>query len=308
MKPRSARDRLLRRRVRAFERALPEALGGDPDSVHKARVASRRLREAVPVVLADASAKKVQRLARGFRRVTRALGPVRELDVTAGVLQDVTLAHPEQASSLQVVTRELHAERERRRQEMLGALEHARTDRLIARLHDAANFVVMEPMGVGHSVSRAVLAVRVVRRVRDLQRAVEAAGPLYAPAPLHRVRIATKKLRYALELVQELRLAPARRPLRLLEQMQETLGRLHDLQVLIERLASAQALLAASDLPAATDLARVASDLDDECRRQHAQYVAAREPLVGAVTHALDLLTAVPTRNVETEPVSHSVH
>ena len=90
--------------------------------------------------------------------------------------------------------------------------------------------------------------------------------------------------------------------------MQETLGRLHDLQVLIERLASAQALLAASDLSAAADLARVTSDLDDECRRLHAQYVAAREPLLEAVAQALDLLTAVPARNVETEPVSHSIH
>jgi CHAD domain-containing protein len=308
MKPRSARDRLLRRRVRAFESALPEALGGDPDSVHKARVASRRLREAVPVVLADASAKTVKRLARGFRRVTRALGPVRELDVTAGVLEEVAVVHPEQAASLQVVTRELHLERERRRQEMLGALEHARTDRLIARVHDVADPDLMQPAAAGQSVSRAVLAVRVVRRVRDLQQAVEAAGPLYAPAPLHRVRIATKKLRYALELAQELRLAPSRRPLRLLEQMQETLGRLHDLQVLLERLASAQALLAASDLSAASDLAHVASDVDDECRQLHAQYVAARGPLIEAVSDALDLLTAAPARNVETEPVSHSIH
>jgi CHAD domain-containing protein len=308
MKPPSARDRLLHRRLRAFERALPEALGGDPDSVHKARVASRRLREAVPVVLADASAKKVRRLARGFRRVTRALGPVRELDVTAGVLDPVALAHPQQASSLQVVMRELQVERERRRQEMLGAIEQARTDRLIALLRDVADPDILQPVAIGQSVSRAVLAVRIVRRVRDLQQAVEAAGPLYAPAPLHRVRIATKKLRYALEIAHELKLAPARRPLRLLEQMQETLGRLHDLQVLIERLASAQALLAASDISAAADLARVASDLDDECRRLHAEYVAAREPLLEAVAHALELLTAVPARNVETEPVSHSIH
>jgi CHAD domain-containing protein len=308
MKPRSARDRLLHRRLRAFERALPEALDGNPVSVHKARVASRRLREAVPVVLVDAAARKVRRLARGFRRVTRALGPVRELDVTAGVLDEVALAHPQQASSLQVVTRELQVERERRRQEMLGAVEHARTDRLIALLRDVADADDLQPVAVRQSVSRAVLAVRIVRRVRGLQQAVEAAGPLYAPAPLHRVRIATKKLRYALELAQELRLAPARRPLRLLEQMQETLGRLHDLQVLIERLASAQALLAGSDLSAAADLARVASDLDDECRRLHAEYVAAREPLLEAVAQALDRLTAVPARNVETEPVSHSIH
>jgi CHAD domain-containing protein len=220
----------------------------------------------------------------------------------------MVLAHPDAAVSLQVVARELQLERERRRQEMLGALEHVRTDRLVARLQAAADPDVAPPAAVAQSVSRAVLAVRVVRRARALQQAAEAAGPLYAPAPLHQVRIATKKLRYALELTHELRLLPSRRVLRLLEGMQETLGRLHDLQVLIERLASAQALLAASNMHAATDLAHVASALDDECRQLHAQYVTAREPLLAAVSQALDLLTAAPERNVETEPVSHSIH
>src|SRR4051812_33965968 len=62
MKPRTPRDRLLHRRVHAFVRALPEARGGDAAAVHKARVASRRLREALPVVLANAPAKKAKRL------------------------------------------------------------------------------------------------------------------------------------------------------------------------------------------------------------------------------------------------------
>ena len=45
MKPGNLRDRLLRRRVRALKRALPDASAGDASGVHKARVASRRVRE-----------------------------------------------------------------------------------------------------------------------------------------------------------------------------------------------------------------------------------------------------------------------
>ena len=90
--------------------------------------------------------------------------------------------------------------------------------------------------------------------------------------------------------------------------MQDTLGRLHDLQVLVERLASAQATLpAAASRPRRRRLASVAA-LDDECRRLHAEYVAGRDPLLAAVEEALETVTAAPVRDVETEPVSTSVH
>ena len=41
---------LLLRRARELERHLPPAVAGDDVGVHQARVASRRLREAVPVL------------------------------------------------------------------------------------------------------------------------------------------------------------------------------------------------------------------------------------------------------------------
>lgn len=308
MKPRNARDRLLHRRVRAFERALPEARDGDAGAVHKARVASRRVREALPVVLADVPSKKVRRLARGFRRVTRALGPVRELDVTLGVLETTAAECPEAAASLLVLANDLQVERDERRQEMLGSLEHVDTDRLVSKVAARVGRDAGRPGGATQSVSRAVLAVRVVRRVRKLQQAMTAAGALYAPEPLHAVRVATKKLRYALELAYDLRLLSSRRPLRQLERNQDTLGRLHDLQVLGERLTLAQTLLPASECVGAADLSQVSGALDDKCRQLHGAYVAGRDALMAAVEEALDRVTAAPVRDVETEPVSPSVH
>lgn len=307
MKPRNPPDRLLHRRVRAFERALPEARGGDAAGVHKARVASRRVREALPVLLANMPAKKAKRLARGFRRITRALGPVRELDVTLGVLEAAAERFPDETGSLRAFAEVLHAERDRRQQEMLGRLENVDAERLVASLDSIAGMAPLQPPVVAQSVSRAVLAVRIVRRVRKLQEGVTAAGALYAPEPLHAVRIATKKLRYALELAHELRLLPSRRPLRQLERVQDTLGSLHDLQVLVDRLAGAQAREPLTEA-APADLSRVAAAIDDECRRLHAEYVAGRDRLTAAVEEALETVTAAPVRDVETEPVSPSVH
>jgi CHAD domain-containing protein len=306
MKLRNARDRLLHRRLRAFARALPDACGGDAGAVHKARVASRRLREAVPVVLTDVPARKAKRLARGFRRITRALGPVREIDVTIRVLETTATRFPDAAASLHPLADYLRVERDRLREEMLGRLENVDADRLVSKV-DAIGGSASQPAAVAHSVSRAVLAVRMVRRARVLHQAVAAAGALYAPEPLHAVRIAAKKLRYAMELAHELRLLSSRRPLRQLERMQDTLGHLHDLQILVERLAAAQATLPVSESVLA-GLAQVSRALDDECRRLHADYVGGREALLGAVDDALERVTAGPVRDVETEPVSTSVH
>ena len=308
MKLRTPRDRLLQRRVHAFERALPEARVGDAAAVHKARVASRRVREALPVVLANAPAKKAKRLGRAFRRITGALGPVRELDVTLGVLEAAAARLPERAASLDRVAQDLRAERDRNQQEMLGRLENVDVDRLVLRLDTLAGLTGVQPPVIAQSVSRAVLAVRIVRRVRNLQDAMSAAGALYAPEPLHAVRIATKKLRYALELAHDFRLLASKRPLRLLEGMQEKLGQLHDLQVLVQRLASVRAGLASTEAGMAADLSHVIAALGDDCRRLHAEYVAGREALEAAVAQALETVTASPVRDVETEPVSTSVH
>ena len=172
------------------------------------------MREALPVLLAKMPAKKAKRLPRGFRRVTRALGPVRELDVTLGVLDERGRTVPDETGSLRAFAAVLHAERDRRQQEMLGRLENVDAERLVARLDSIWRH--------GAPAAACRRAVREPRRPGRPHRAARAeaaggrdgAGALYAPEPLHAVRIATKKLRYALELAHDLRLLPSRRPLR----------------------------------------------------------------------------------------------
>src|SRR5689334_16692063 len=77
---------LLRRLARALNRHLPAAIAGDDLGVHQARVTSRRLREAVPVLATGLHGSKAGKAQRKIRRLTRALGSVRELDVTIQLL------------------------------------------------------------------------------------------------------------------------------------------------------------------------------------------------------------------------------
>ena len=82
----NASELLIRQRLGALRRALPLAEGGDVNGVHQARVATRRLREALPLITRGSRGRK---LARTVRRLTQGLGPVRELDVVLLMLEEI---------------------------------------------------------------------------------------------------------------------------------------------------------------------------------------------------------------------------
>jgi len=69
---------VLREQLDTLRQHLPRAVHGHSRGVHRARVASRRLREALPVA---AVVEERSSLRRDVRRVTKALGRVREIDV-----------------------------------------------------------------------------------------------------------------------------------------------------------------------------------------------------------------------------------
>jgi CHAD domain-containing protein len=77
---------LIRQRLAAVTRMLPGARDGDAESLHQARVATRRLREALPLVAQGSRGRKLEK---SVRRLTRALGPVRELDVALITLDEL---------------------------------------------------------------------------------------------------------------------------------------------------------------------------------------------------------------------------
>ena len=100
------------------------------------------------------------------------------------------------------------------------------------------------------------------RAPRRATAAMREAGAVYLPERLHAVRIALKKLRYAVELAAEIagaaRNAPA--PAAALKRAQELLGRMHDLQVLIDRVRQVQASLAPPNLAAGRELDAIVDD------------------------------------------------
>lgn len=283
MPPRTDQDAVIGRRVRALARAIRGAERGEPRAIHKARVASRRVREAIPIALASAPARKRRKLRMRVARITRALGPVRELDVTLALVDELAIERPGLSSALLSLRTELERERRADFGRMRSRVDAADVNKIDARVR---RLVEMEAGDSAELHGRAALMVRLTRRVEALDEAMRAAGPLYAASPIHTVRIAIKKLRYAFELAQELRLLRSRGVLPRLRNMQQTLGRLHDLQVLHARVDEARAKVLVADEVAAS-LDELAAFLEESSRRLHARFLARRDALRQSVESAL---------------------
>ena len=105
------------------------------------------------------------------------------------------------------------------------------------------------------------------------------AGVEAVPERVHRVRIAVKKLRYVVELSEELARLPPSGELRRLSRAQSLLGRLHDRQVLLGAAATVRAAVARRDLRGRKDLSELLDDLEATCHTLHTTYLRSRAAL-----------------------------
>jgi CHAD domain-containing protein len=268
---------LLRQRLVSLLRAMPAAQAGDQMSVHQARVASRRLREALPLLGVRADAEALDRADKRVRRITRALGPVRELDVTLLLLAEL---QRKKAAPLRAIVRVREAvtdERQKRRRDMLAEIKPSRIDKLRKRLVRVAT---PESPPVAQGTALAEANAQAASRAADLRAAIERAGGIYLADRLHRVRVAAKKLRYALEIQRELTRSRSTAQLNRLKVQQDLLGRMHDLEILIDRARAVQTTLTPRDRRGMAELKTLIRVLEQECREGHAAYMRARPSLL----------------------------
>jgi CHAD domain-containing protein len=261
---------LLQRLARTLERHLPAAVAGDDTGVHQARVTSRRLREAVPVLATGLEGSKAGKAERKIRRLTQALGTVRELDVTLGLLDNLARSPQLSRTAVEDVRAHVIAERDSRRAEMLKRLDRVNMEKLGRRLASVGAALDEAP----DEPWRKALGAQLLKRSRRLAASIEEAGHMYAPEGLHQVRIAAKKLRYGLELAADSGTRQAAPHVRTIKRVQDMLGKLHDLQVLETHVAAVQAEPHPGRTPSRAALEELARNIEDQCRHLHGRYVA----------------------------------
>jgi CHAD domain-containing protein len=280
---------MIRQRLLALHRTLPSAASGDVNAIHQARVATRRVRAALPIVTRGSSRRKLKKR---FTRLTRALGAVREIDVAIVTLDELASDPSVPREGLDLLRVILQEQRLRLYTEMHKTVEHVDMDRLQRKTLTAVDRAIEhDSEDAGRKRQKSVMK-RAARRALALQAAMENAGNIYLADRLHLVRIAVKKLRYVLEIARELSRSRASARIRLLKNVQDLLGHMHDLEVLITRIRALQGSDRAPTLRVSADLDRLVRRLETECRQLHVRYMGFKKKLL----ELCDYVTAADDR------------
>ena len=220
-------DRLRARLAEQLDEILAHdpgtRLGHDPESLHDMRVAVRRaralLRAGKTLIATD-----TQMLALELHWLGGILGDVRDLDVLLERLHAAAdeLESEDRAAANRLL-RGLERQRTRLRRTMLKALDGERYAKLLDRFE--ATLAELEP-----TASKTTLDALASRQLKDLRRAVDAAGDTPDDTTLHDLRTRGKRMRYAHEL------AGATKTVERAKRLQDVLGEHQDSVVAAERL------------------------------------------------------------------------
>jgi CHAD domain-containing protein len=207
----------------------------DVEALHDMRVASRRLREAFEMFDFCFPAKSYQKLYRRIKQVTRALGEARNADVAMAYFNQLSastddiLVHV----ALEDLLRRLARSRRRARQRLVRGLDQCNVQKLPGELAQVFSRIEAMPVRYQRGPRQSIgLARRLLaQRVREFLAASAAVTGETDEANLHKVRIAVKKLRYAVEALDYAVGERVTGNLKTLKQFQEALGEVHDRDV-----------------------------------------------------------------------------
>ncbi|HXF63627.1 MAG TPA: CHAD domain-containing protein [Caldilineaceae bacterium] len=222
--------------------------GAGPDPVHQMRVAVRRARAAGRLFDGYFRPRELRPHLRGLKRLGKALGPVRDLDVALQNLRRFRKQLPkDKRKGIKALQQELEQRRETARQSLLAYLKSQEHAFFIEQLEEFCRIPGAEAQpdpGEGPEVAarqvRHVLPGLILTRfghVRAYETLFERSEPP-SLASLHRLRIECKYLRYSLEFVRHLLGEPVEPLIEQLKGLQDDLGALNDADVERARLES----------------------------------------------------------------------
>ncbi|MFN3653132.1 MAG: CHAD domain-containing protein [Armatimonadota bacterium] len=252
-------EMITRRAAEMVSHADGVRLGEDIEAVHDMRVWSRRLVAAMRLFAVCFPEPGYRKLMREARRVTRALGEVRDLDVQLDYLKRLREGlQGEETTAVEYLVAVLSARRETARQPMLKSLDRLLESRFEARLdaylaeQDDAYRVGLSPVRIwgpdphpgsrrggvprGEMTFREAAPVALRARVEELYAFEPYVARPEAVEELHEMRIAAKWLRYTMEVFAPAYSTGLKKQLAAVKKVQELLGDLHDSDVRLELL------------------------------------------------------------------------
>jgi CHAD domain-containing protein len=232
----AARKTFLFHFQRMLAREAGTRLGEDPEELHDMRVATRRMRAAIPVFQDHLDMDQMGPFVKGMRRTGRVLGAVRDLDVFFEKTSHYLDTLPEERRpELDPLLEVWRAQRTRARETMLRYLDSERYARFVRQFGD----LLATPAGSPPSSSqqsepapyrlRHVVPTALYRRFAEVSAYDEwMAEPEVPLARYHQLRIASKGLRYTLEYFREILGREASKLVDAVKGLQDLLGDIND--------------------------------------------------------------------------------
>jgi CHAD domain-containing protein len=214
----------------------------DPEGVHSMRVASRRLRSALRDFLPYLCKRGLNSIQKQLRSIADALGEVRDQDVAIMALQKIETHAPAEVSPTLTTFIDARKElRERARKELKLILETGQLRELESDFIAGVDKAVVtqeqktqDPPSSRRLTFRKMSRAIILVRLKELEKLSKDVFSPFEIETLHEMRIAAKRLRYAVELFQQCWGHSIGIYAKRAARMQSALGDVHDCDVWIE--------------------------------------------------------------------------
>jgi CHAD domain-containing protein len=229
---------VLLERLPALAKEFDGALAAeDIEYVHRMRVASRRMRNALALFGDDLPRKHYAVWRDEMRRITKALGAARDTDVQIALVQEFLRQDTDEAQRVGIerLVLRLHQQRSRAQARVVKALDRLANKHILDDMNGTLQELLVHARVYEVENLPADLYPRANEAIRlRLEEFLAFAPHVMHPeraAELHQMRIAAKHLRYTLEVFQSIYERGLRKPLKIVKEIQELLGEVHDCDV-----------------------------------------------------------------------------
>jgi CHAD domain-containing protein len=243
-------------------------LGDNPEAVHQARVATRRLRSDLRALLSLLDKSAVDLLREELKWLGQSLGAVRDTDVLTDAMGQ--LAEELDSEDLLPIESLVARLRHERHERFLALRHDLDDDRYVTLLEKLVRFAHGAPLAapVEATSGASPIGVKLARKAwKRVRKQVDGFGPDPEDSMLHELRKRAKRARYTAELIDPLVQGEASRFADRLADLQDVLGKLQDSVV-----------------------------ADQWLRSRSASEVTPREVFATGALHALELRRAVKAR------------
>ena len=214
----------------------------DPEGVHSMRVASRRLRSTLRDCTPYLHKRRLSSVLKQIKKLADALGEVRDHDVAILALEELKIQAPaEFSATLNQFIETRSGVREQARKELTAAIDTAELKQLEMKFVSALDEAIAvasrpkkqhqdKPPLLFAEMSRTII----LDRLKEFEKRSEGLFKPLDVEALHDMRIAVKRLRYALELFSKCWPRTVAAQAKRAARIQGALGELHDCDVWIE--------------------------------------------------------------------------